>query len=184
MLEEAFLGDADDIFDQQSLSHPSLSSTPHRNPLHSSTLNSILSMKSPLDLNSSKDSPPQTKHLHSNESESNHWEASYVNKMKKQQKSNRNQASRSKGSTARRQSKEKRSANHRLLNETREEFHVNKEGGRAIAARMNGLGKVTLSIEQRQDDDSEDEEILKKLEESDEEEVESWTEEEEQEWDG
>lgn len=187
MLEEAFIGNADDIFDQQSLSHPTLSSTPHRNPLHSSSLRTILSLKSPNDLPSSKDDSRHhnrgtTDSVLDPEGESNNWEASYVNKMKKQQKSNKNVMG-SRGPTGRRQSNEKKMIKHKKSTETREEFYLKNEGGRAVSAKMNGRGKVMISIQQREDDDSENEEVLKRLQTHDDPEDEE-SEQEEEEWDG
>jgi hypothetical protein len=92
-----------------------------------------------------------------------------VNKMKKQQRSNHTTTGgRGAKKDSRRQSQEKREKALRKSSKSSDlsessEFTVQREGGRTVEARLNGRGKVTISVRQRDDDDSENEEMLRAL---------------------
>jgi hypothetical protein len=175
------VGKADDLFESRSLStaHHSLASasTPHRDPLRAPSLHSIFAVKSPLDLQprphdrrTSSSSPDSSADIGA-AAPTTHWEASYVNKMKKQQRSNAAAVGKTKVQTA-----GKRASS---LGKASSEFT-----GRRVEASLNGHGRVTISVRHRDDDDSENEEQIRELVanqcgHSDEEE-----EEEEQEWHG
>jgi hypothetical protein len=176
LLEKAFVGEADDIFETKPLSHPALTSTPRRDPLRSSSLHAILSVKSPHDLPAAGDFDSDSESQQAKRRKSglspegeaaSHWEASYVNKMKKQQRTNRGKKDPHSANTSRRQSQDKRGKAPKKLKSgdltESSEFTVQREGGRRVEASLNGRGKVTISVRQRDDDDSENEEMLRAL---------------------
>jgi hypothetical protein len=161
MLEEAFVGEADDLFESRSLSHSSLTSTPHRDPLLAPALHSILAVKSPLDLQPRPhDKRPSEDFTERSPSAADapHWEASYVNKMKKQQRSNRLAVAPAGGGRGGGGGKSKGLATAKSSKKASSEFT-----GRRVEASMNGHGRVTISVRHRDDDDSENEEQLREL---------------------